>query len=115
MLICCTFRASAMVVPLLLLNSVSGFLWAQFQIVEWFPRCSVHYVNMVRFPVLMFHLNEHVNNMCRNRKTFLKWYSVAILLARTEFLHVLVFHEHVYGEHCVTIAFTHFTQGMCEI
>jgi hypothetical protein len=34
------------------------------------------------FPVLMFHLNEHVNKMWRNKKTFLKWYSVALLLAR---------------------------------
>jgi hypothetical protein len=54
-------------------------------------------VNVVRFPVLMFHLNEHVN-MWRNRKTFLKWYSVVLLLAREDFLHAsVVFHEHVYG------------------
>jgi len=36
------------------------------------------------FPVLMFHLNERVNNMWRNRKAFLKWYSVVLLLARDE-------------------------------
>jgi len=35
------------------------------------------------FSVLTFHLNEHVN-MWRNRKAFLKWYSVALLLARDE-------------------------------
>jgi len=47
------------------------------------------------FPLLMFHLNEHVNKMWRNRKAFLKWYSVA----REDFVHASVFHEHVYGEH----------------
>jgi hypothetical protein len=36
-------------------------------------------------PVLMFHLNEHINNMWRNRTTFLKWHSVALLLAREDF------------------------------
>jgi hypothetical protein len=50
------------------------------------------------FPVLMFHLNEHVNIIWRNKKTFLKWYSVALLLARENFLHVSVFHERVYGD-----------------
>ena len=35
------------------------------------------------FSEIMFHLNEHVN-MWRNRKAFLKWYSVALLLARDE-------------------------------
>ena len=59
--------------------------------------------------VLMFHLNEHVNNMWRNRKAYLKWYSVALLLAREDFLHVSVFHEHVYGEQCMNTACTHFT------
>jgi hypothetical protein len=34
MLLCCTFTASAMVVPLLLLNIVDGFLRAEFRIVE---------------------------------------------------------------------------------
>ena len=37
-------------------NTVDGFLCAEFRIVECFPRCSIHCVNVVRFPVLMFHL-----------------------------------------------------------
>jgi hypothetical protein len=78
-----------------------GFLCAEFWIVEYFPRCSIHCVNVARFPVLMFHLNEHVNNVWRNRETFLKWYSIALLLACEDFLHVSVFHEYVYGEHCM--------------
>ena len=69
--------ASAIVVPLLMLkNTVDGFLGTEFRIVECSPKCSIHYVNAVRCPVLRFHLNKHVNNMWRNRKTFLKWYSV---------------------------------------
>jgi hypothetical protein len=80
MLICCTFTASAKVVPLLLLeNTVGGFLCAEFRIVGCFPRCLVYFMKVVRFPVLMFHLNEHVNIIWRNRQTFLKWYSVALL------------------------------------
>jgi hypothetical protein len=56
--------ASAMVLPLLLLKNIAdGFLCAEFWIVECFPRCSIHHVNVVRFAVLMFHPNEHVNNM----------------------------------------------------
>jgi hypothetical protein len=54
MLICCMFTASAMVVPLQLLNTVDGFLYTEFWIVECFPRCSVHCVNVVHFPMLMF-------------------------------------------------------------
>jgi hypothetical protein len=81
MLIYSMFTASAMVVLLLLLkNTVDGFQCAEFQIVERFPRRSIHCMNMVCFPVLMFHLNEHVNNMWRNRKTFLKSYCVALLI-----------------------------------
>ena len=112
MLICCTL----MVVPLRLLkNSVDGLLCAEFRIVERFPRCSIHCVNAVRFPVLMFHLNGLVNKTWRNRKTFLIWYSVALLLARQDFQHVSVFHEHVYGEHCMKTACTHFTHSLCEV
>jgi hypothetical protein len=33
-----------------------------------YPRCSIHCVNVVRFPVVKFHLNGHINNMWRNRK-----------------------------------------------
>ena len=72
-------------------------------------------MNAVRFPVLMFHLNGHVNKTWRNRKTFLIWYSVALLLARENFQHVSVFHEHVYGEHCMKTACTHFTHSLCKI
>jgi hypothetical protein len=118
MLICYKFTASAMIVSLLLLkNAVDGFLHAEFRNVECFPRCSIpsiHCVNVVRFPVLMFHLNEHVNNMWRNRKIFSNWYSVALLLAREDFLHVSVFHEYVYGEHCMMTACTHFTHSVCK-
>jgi len=65
MLIWCMFMASAMVVPLLLLkNTVGGVLCAEFRIVECSTRCS--------------------NKTWRNRKTFLIWYSVAILLARED-------------------------------
>jgi len=116
MLIWCMFMASAMVVPLpLLKNSVNGFLCAEFQIVDCVTRCSIHCVNAVRFPLLMFHLNGHVNKTWRNRKTFLIWYSVALLLAREDLQHVSVFHEHVYGEHCMKTACTHFTHSLCKI
>jgi len=98
-----------MVVPMLLLkNTVDGFLCAEFRIVECCTRCSIHCVNSVRFSVLMFHLNGHVNKTWRNRKTFLIWYSVVLLLAREEFQRVSVFHEHVYGEHCMKKACTRF-------
>jgi hypothetical protein len=115
MLICSTLAASAMVVPLLLLeNTVDGFPCAEFRIVECFPRCAIHCMNVVCFPVLMCRLNAQVNNMWRNRKTFLKWYSVALLLARENFLHVFVFHDHVYGEHCMMAASTHFPHSVCK-
>ena len=71
--------------------------------------------NVVRFLLLMFHLKEHVNNVWRNRKIFLKWNCVAILLAREDFLHVLVTYEHVYDEHCMKTACTHFTHSMWKI
>jgi hypothetical protein len=61
----------------------------------------------------MLYLSEHVN-MWRNRRTFLKWYSVTLLLAREGFLHVSVFHEQVCGEKCVMIC-THFTHSVCKI
>ena len=96
-------------------NTVDAFLCSEFRIVECFPRCSVYCVNAVRFPVLVFHLKEHVNKMWRNRKAFLKWYSVVLLLAREDFLHVSVFHEHVYGEHCMKTDCTHFTHSLCKI
>ena len=54
-------------------------------------------------------------NTRRNRKTFLIWYSVVLLLAREGFQHVSVFHEHVYGEHCMKTACTHFTHSLCKI
>jgi hypothetical protein len=95
-------------------NTVDGFLCSEFQIVESFPKCSIHCMNVVCFPVLMFHLNEHIN-MWRNRKTFLKWYSTALLLACEDFLHVSVFHEHVYGEHCMMTACIHFPHSVCKI
>ena len=31
------------------------------------------------------------------------------------FLHVSVFHEHVYGEHCMMTDCTHFTHSVCKI
>jgi len=77
--------------------------------------CSTHCMNMVHFPVFMFHLNGHVNKTWRNRKTFLIWYSVALLLAGEDFQHVSVFHEHVYGEHFMKTACTHFTHSLCKI
>ena len=49
------------------------------------------------------------------RRTFLIWYSVALLLAREDFQHVSVFHEHAYGEHCMKTACTHFTHSLCKI
>ena len=61
---------------------------------------------------LMFHLKVYVNKTWRNRRTFLIWYSVALLL---DFQHVTVFHEHVYGEHCMKTACTHFTYSLCKI
>ena len=116
MLICCTFTTFTMVVPLLLLkNTVDGFLCTDILIVSSFPRSSIHGVNVVRSALIMFHLNGHVNSMWRNRKTFLVWYSVALLLARTDLLHVWVFHKHVYGLHCMKTDCTHFTHCMCKI
>ena len=94
--------------------TVDGLLCAEFRIVKCFTRCSIRCVNAVRFPVLMFHLNGHVNKTWRNRKTFLIWYSVALLLAREDFQHVSVFHEHVYGEHCMKTACTHFIHSLCK-
>jgi uncharacterized membrane protein len=67
------------------------FPMCRIRIVGCFPSCSIHYVNVVCSPVLMLHLNEHVNNMWRNRKAFLTCYSLALLLARVDFLHVSVF------------------------
>jgi hypothetical protein len=72
-------------------------------------------VNVARFLVLVFHLNKHVNDVWRDRKTFLKRYCVALLLTREDFLHVSVFHEHVYGQHCMMTACTHFTYNVCKI
>ena len=116
MLIWYMSMASAMVVPLLLLkNTVDGFLCAEFRVLECFTRCSIHCVNAVRFPALMFHLNGHVNETWRNRNTFLIWYSVALLLASEDFQHVPVFHEHVYGEHCMKTASTHFTHSLSKL
>jgi hypothetical protein len=67
------------------------------------------------FPLLMFYLNEHVNKMWRNRKSFLKWYGVVLLPVREDFLHVSVFHEHVYGEHCIKAACAKSTpRGQCH-
>jgi hypothetical protein len=115
MLICCTFMASATVVSLLpFKNTVDGFLCAEFRILECFPACSIHCVTVIRFPVLIFHLNKHVNNTWRNRKTFLKWYAVALRLALGDFLHHSVIHEHMYGEHCTMSASTHFTHSVCK-
>jgi len=110
------FMASAMVVPLLQLkNTVDGFLCAEVWILVCFTRCSIHCVNVVYLPVLMFHLNGHVNKTWRNRKTFLIWYSTVQLLAHEDFQHVLVFHEHVYDEHYMKTACTHFTHSLCKI
>ena len=86
----------------------------EFRIIDCFPRCSIHCAEAVRFPVLMFHLNRHVNKAWRYRRTFLIRYSVALLLTREEFQHVSVFHEHVYGEHCMKTACTHFTHSLCK-
>jgi hypothetical protein len=38
--------------------------------VKCFPRCLIHCGNIVIFPVLMFHLNEHSDNIWRSRTTF---------------------------------------------
>ena len=91
MLLCCMFTASVMVVPMLLLkNTVNGFLCTELQIKERFPRCSIHCTNVVHFPLLMIHLNKCVNNMWRNRKAFLKWYSEALLLACKDSVNICV-------------------------
>ena len=110
MLIRCTFTASAMVVPLLLLKNT---VCAEFRFVGCF---SLFITLLAFFSVLMFRLNEQVNNMWRKRKAFLKWYSVALLVARENFLHVSVFHEqHVCGEHYMKMACTDFTHSVCKI
>ena len=57
MLICCTFTASVMVVPLLMLkNTVDGSM-CRIPDGRVFSMCSIHCVNVVRFPVFTFHLN----------------------------------------------------------
>jgi hypothetical protein len=66
-------------------------------------------MNAVRFPVLM----EHINSMWRNRKIFLKWYGVALLLAREDFLYVSVFQEHAYSDQCMMTGSNHFTHSDC--
>jgi hypothetical protein len=43
------------------------------------------------------------------------WYSLALLLAREEFVHVSVSHEQVYGDHWVKTACTHFIHSVCKI
>jgi hypothetical protein len=77
-------------------------------IIDCFPRCSIHCVKVVHSPVLMSHLNKHVN-MWRNKKTFFILHSVALLLACKDFLHVSV-----HSKHYMMIAFTHFTHNMCK-
>jgi hypothetical protein len=49
------------------------------------------------------------------QENILEWYSVALLLAREDFLQVSVFHEHVYGEHYMMTACTHFIYSVCKI
>jgi hypothetical protein len=67
---CCPLGASVMATQLLLSkNFVDGFLCAEFWTVGYFPRCSIHCVNVTHFSALLFHLNEQVNNTCRNRKS----------------------------------------------
>ena len=39
----------------------------------------------------------------------------SLLLAREDFQHVSVFHEHVYFEHRMKTACTHFTHSLCKI
>jgi hypothetical protein len=76
---------------------------------------SLGVLQSVQYIARMFHLNEHVNKMWSNRKAILKWYSVALLPAREDFLHVSVFHEHVYGEHCIIRACAKSTpRGQCH-
>ena len=87
MLIWYMSMASAMVVPLLLLKNT---VCAEFRFVGCF---SLFITLLAFFSVLMFRLNEQVNNMWRKRKAFLKWYSVALPVARENFLHASVFHE----------------------
>jgi hypothetical protein len=59
--------------------------------------------------------SERARQQVENRYTFLKWYSIALLLAREDFLHVSVFREHVYGQHCMKMACTHFTHSVRKI
>ena len=59
--------------------------------------------------------SEWAHKTWRNRRTFLIWYSFALLQAREDFQRVLVFHEHVYDEHCMKTAYTHFTHSLCKI
>ena len=103
-------------VPLLLLkNTADGFLCAEFRIVECFRRCSIHCVNAVRFPLLMFHLNGQVNKTWRNRRHILdmvqrspttntRRLSTRLRVSRTRLWRTL--HE----DGC-----THFTHSLCKI
>jgi len=39
----------------------------------------------------------------------------ALLLSREDFQHVSVFHENMYGKHCMKMSCTHFTHSLCKI
>jgi hypothetical protein len=80
-----------------------------------FQGVPIRCMNIVCFSAFTFHLYKHVNNMWRNGKVFLNGYSEAQLLACKDFVHVSVFHEHVYGEHCMKTACTRITHSGCKI
>jgi len=51
---------------LLLKNTIDAFLRLEFRILKCLPSFTIHCVKVIRFPVIMFHLNEDVNKMWRN-------------------------------------------------
>ena len=115
MLIWYMFMAFAMVVPLLLLkNTVDGFLCVEFRIVVFYKvfntlrECgtlpSAH-VSSERARKQNMEEQENILDMVQRSPT-----------TSTRKLSALsVFHEHVYGEHSMKTACTHFTHSLCKI
>jgi hypothetical protein len=72
------------------------------RIIECFLRRSIHCVNVVLIPTLVFQLNEHVKCVWSNRKPA----NINLLLSREDSLDVSVFHRYMYDGHCVMTACT---------
>jgi hypothetical protein len=70
--ICCKFTASAKVVTAAVEEYCQRFPIRRILDSREFSKFLRHCVNVIPFLVLMFHLNEHANNMWRKRKNILQ-------------------------------------------